>query len=192
MTHSVVAQTSSLLQQLRQATFTGLAEESRHVSHNVYFCWDKANGAADITVTSVEGGLLSADIAVSGAPDWFTLNIGLGFGAFRAGETLGLALSASSTAQTVLRPFVRSVVAGEGHDTHLTDPIRLALSPGGILLLHTIQPYEALAWAQEFHTLIIPLPKQSFRLDLQDMRLFHATGPAAPSAQPGTMAALAA
>ncbi|RGP35317.1 hypothetical protein [Pseudotabrizicola alkalilacus] len=191
MTHSVIAETTSLLRQLREGSFKCLAEESKHVSHNVYFCWDKANGSAAITLNSAEGRLLDADIVVTGTPGWFTLNFGLGFGQFQAGDTLGLVWSVQSSLQTNLYPFVRSVVGDDRLDTQLADPIRLTQSPGRTVQLHTIQPQDPLAWAKNFHTLVIPLPKQSFRLDLEDMRLFHAPRATGTVTQTPTLASLA-
>lgn len=190
MTHPVIAQTAVTLAQLRKATLRGPVEESRHLSPNIYFCWDKAQGDAQITVDSVAGRLLAADITVSGTPEWFTLNIGLGFGGFQAGDAFGLALAASSSHRMDLHPFVRSVVGDARHDTHLTDPIRLGPSVENRIVLHQIQPQDAMSYAHDFHTLVIPLPRQPFRLDLQDMRAFHipATGAALRAA---TLSALA-
>ncbi|MFN4156363.1 MAG: hypothetical protein ACK4HF_17080 [Paracoccaceae bacterium] len=191
MTHSVIAETTSLLKQLRDASFNCIAEESQHLSHNIYFCWDKANGSAGIKMSSTRGRLLSAEIAVTGAPGWFTMNFGLGFGQFQAGDTLGLVWSGHSNLQTNLYPFVRSVVEDERLDTQLGDPIRLDRAPGQIVLLHTIEAHEPLAWAKDFHTLIIPLPKQGFRLELEDMRLFHTPRNSASATAAPTIASLA-
>lgn len=191
MTHPVIAETTATLARLRKARLRGRAEESQHLSPNVYFCWDKAKGAADITLTPASGALLTAEIAVSGAPGWFTLNIGLGAGAFAPGGAFGLALAASSSQPITLHPFLRSALGETRHDTHLTESLRLGPDLAPRLALHRIRPQDAMAQSNGFHTLILPLPCARFRLHLQDMRAFHVPPQPGAPLPPSTLSALA-
>lgn len=173
MTHSVVSEITRQLDLLRSATFSCVAEESAHLSPNVYFCWDKQSAQVDIMASSGTGDLLSADIKVKGTPQWFTLNFGLGSGAFAKGDTLGLVLQGSASPTADLYPFIRSVEdGGDRNDTLLADSVRLGSNISQHVILHEIEAHEPLAWAKKFHTLIIPLPKHDFTLKLKGMRVF--------------------
>jgi len=127
----------------------------------------------DIMASSGPGDLLSADIKVKGTPQWFTLNFGLGSGAFAKGDTLGLVLQGSASPTADLYPFVRSVEEhGERNDTLIADAVRLEPKISQHVILHGVEAHDPLAWARKFHTLIIPLPKRDFTLKLIDMRVF--------------------
>ena len=192
MLHPCIVETMNTLDQLRRATIGGKAGESAHLSYNVYFCWDQQGADVDIALSSQPGHLLTADIALRGTPEWFTLSIGLGSGTFGVGDTLGLAVDLSATAAFDLAPFIRSVDGGKRHDTHLADAARIGNGTvGPALLLHTVDAHEPLAWAGSFHTLIIPLPRQSGKLELRDMRLFHAPAQKGLRLRPRTLASAA-
>lgn len=191
MAHPCVTHTTQILDQLRQAAFKGVAEESGLLSPGFYFCWDIANGDVDVVISSVAGSLLRAEVIVTGAPKWFTLNIGIGEGAFTPGDTLGLVVKGSISPAQILFPFVRSIDKGDRHDTRLADPLKLGPVPGTVNLLHTIESHDPLSWAKTFHTLILPLPKQNFSVDLLDMRLFHVEATTGLKADSPTIGSLA-
>ena len=110
-------------------------------------------------------------------PRWLTLSIGLGSGHFAERQTLGLAIRAACTVGFELAPFIRSTQDGDKQDTILSDTCQLQPVARTSVLLHSIMPREALTRAGDNHTLILPLPKQDFTLDLHDMRLFHIERP---------------
>ncbi|TGD63285.1 hypothetical protein EYC08_13380 [Tabrizicola sp. WMC-M-20] len=173
MPHPCVENAAITLHQLRQATLATAATECGPLTDNVYFSWDSAQAEVSVTVHSAPGQLLTAEIALQGTPRWFALNIGLGTGAFAAGDSFGLVIDAQSSVPFACQPFVRSSKEGEGFDTTLADEI--ALSPAGraCVVLHCLAASDPLVWTGGFHTLILPLPKQNLRFDLRDLRLVH-------------------
>lgn len=191
MPHPCVEDTATTLHHLRQATITATAEDGGHISPNVYFSWDGAQAEVAIAVQSVPGQLLTAEVTLQGSPRWFALNIGLGAGAFTAGDSFGLVIDAGSTVPFECHGFVRSSKDGETFDTTLAEEIRLAPAGGRSVVLHSIAASDPLVWAGQYHTLIIPLPKQSFRLDLRDLRLVHLDASDAAMAGQRTLTAVA-
>lgn len=191
MRHPCIVQTTQNLDQLRQAVFKGIAQESALLSPGFYFCWDIANGDVDVVMSSTADNLLRAEVVVSGAPRWFTFNISLGAGPFSAGDTLGLVVKGSLYPSQILLPFVRSVEKGSRHDTPLADVLKLGSDTCTVDLLHTIESHDPISWADTFHTLILPLPKQNFTFDLIDMRLFHVGASVGLKAASSTIGSLA-
>lgn len=173
MSHPCVDEVTNTLNQLRQTSLETTVVDGSHISYNVYFSWDIINGGVEIALKSPVGALLNADVIVRGKPKWFTLNIGLGRGKFAIDDTIGLVVDASCSVPIDLCPFVRSAESGDKHDTMLSECIKLGPNTGSSILLHTVESHEPVSWAGQFHTLVIPLPKQNFTLDLKDMRLIH-------------------
>lgn len=188
MAHPVITEITHQLDQLRSATFSCVVEESAHLSPNVYFCWDKQSAQVEIMASSHPGSLLSAEIKVKGTPQWLTLNFGLGRGSFAKGDRLGIVMQGSATPVADLFCFVRSVEESDRNDTILSDPVRLQPQVSQHIILHQIESHEPLAWAKNFHTLIIPLPKRDFSLRLVDMRVFTLPAEATASQRPATLA----
>ncbi|MDO9639981.1 MAG: hypothetical protein Q7J44_15700 [Pseudotabrizicola sp.] len=191
MPHPCVEDSAITLHRLRQATIMAPAEEGGHISPNVYFSWDSAQAEVAIAVQSAPGQLLTAEVTLQGSPRWFALNIGLGAGAFAAGDSFGLVIDASSTVPFDCQPFVRSSKEDETLDTILAEEIRLTPAGGASVMLHCIAASDPLVWAGQFHTLILPLPKQNFRLDLRDLRLLHLGSGEAAMAGQRTLTAVA-
>jgi hypothetical protein len=173
MPHPCVAATAQTVKDLRKASFSTEVDQSVPVVPGVYFSWDVQDGGAGVSVTSQPGGLLRADVRVRGLPRWLTLSINLGQGHFVEREAIGVVIRAACSVAFDLAPFVRSSQDGDKQDTILADRCNLQPVPRSFVLVHDILPREALTLASDFHTLILPLPKQDFCLDLLDLRFFH-------------------
>lgn len=173
MPHPCIENAAATLHHLRQASITATAEEGGHISPEVYFSWDKAQAEVAIALHSGPGQLVSAAVTLKGTPRWFALNIGLGAGAFAAGDRVGLVIDAGSTVAFACHALVRSSKQGETFDTPLAQEIRLTPPGGTQVVLHTLAASDPMVWTAGYHTLILPLPMQSCRFDLRDLRLVH-------------------
>ena len=174
MTHPCELLTSATLSELRNADLDVSVENNAHLTPDIYFNWDDEEGAVEMSATSQPGALLNVSAQVDTAPRWFSVNVGLGTGAFAAGDVVGLIIEASTENAFATEMFVRSAVSwDEGYvDTNLQDALNL---PGGrqvVTLLHTVEAEDGLSYADGYHTLVVRLPAQDFDLNLHDVRFF--------------------
>ncbi|WP_146036467.1 hypothetical protein [Pseudotabrizicola formosa] len=191
MPHPCVENAALTLHRLRQATLATTATDCGPLCDNVYFSWDSAQAEVSVAMQSDPGQLLTAEVALNGTPRWFALNIGLGSGAFAAGDSFGLVIDAQSSVPFACQPFVRSSKEGEAFDTILAEDITLSPASRACVVLHSLSASDPLVSTGGFHTLILPLPKQDFRFDLRDLRLFHVGASAAEGVGQRTLTSVA-
>ncbi|MBB3995885.1 hypothetical protein GGR95_003551 [Sulfitobacter undariae] len=173
MTHPCIASTAATISALRTANISGRLDADTRLSPSVYFSSDDKGGTADVTLYPHEGGLINAEIKVTGHPGWLSLNIGLGTGAFNEGDTLGIITDIRGTDTFNIRPYIRSSRNSDEQDTILSKDITFGGTPTISTLLHTVSPADALPHDEAYHTLILPLPIRDLSLVLNDLCLFH-------------------
>ena len=81
-----------------------------------------------------------------------------------------------------LAPFVRSRLGQTTQDTGFGESLPAGTDARPAVLLHKLTGGDPMVGPAQYHTLILPLPKHSFRLRVVDMRLFVL--PAALGAEP--------
>lgn len=141
----------------------------------LYVSWGGGGGEARITATASDTALLQIAAEVTGDLEWFTLNIELGPGQLNPGDVLGLALAGSTGAAGLdLAGFLLSarLPGGGVGETALADRLVLGPDSAAGLALHILEPGEAATRAQEFHTLVLNLPRRNFEIALRDLRVF--------------------
>lgn len=163
---------SDILAVLRDATLSGPVESDAHVLPDIYFNWDTEQGDVQLEITSEPGMLMNIQAKVAKPPRWFSLNLSLGSDQFTVGDVIGLVAELESSPDLSLTSFIRSSDKGEWADTELEERL-----PGTTLravqtVLHTVEPGDGLPWNNGYHTLILRLPPQDFRIQLWDMRFF--------------------
>ena len=180
MTHPAELSAMRCLAALRAAPKPVRAEPGKAFVPQVYFSWDAEQAQVALNVTDDPGSLLSMAAEITGTPRWITLSIALGSGEFALGEVLGLAIRAEG--ELVLAPFMRSRRGETLQDTGFGEGLTLGTQAKTGVLLHKLTGGDPMVGQAQFHTLILPLPKQSFHLRLLDLRLFVL--PAALGAEP--------
>lgn len=177
---------------LRATHLTGLLEDDTQISPGVYFSADTKGGNTRITLHPTEGGLLNADLKITGNPVWLTLNIGLGTGRFETGDTVGIVADLGNGDDTFnVQPFIRSNDKVEQFDTVLAQTLAFGGTHGVTTLLHTIAAQDALSHGEAFHTLIIPLPKRDLSMKINDLRFLHIKAATSAHLQGTTLGGLA-
>lgn len=189
VTHPCVVFTANTIEKLRKTELSGPHDLDKRVTPEVYFSAETSQAGVEITLLPQEGGLLKAEILVSGNPEWLTLNIGLGSGNFEIGDTLGIAYDLRGSDEFSVQPFIRSSYDGVEYDTALADDFRFGALPG--VLLHPITAEVPLTYSAAFHTLILPLPKRNSAFEIRNLRLFHVEASSGLAASVTTLGGLA-
>lgn len=172
MTHPCELATALTISELRGATFDESAENNAHIAPDLYLSWDDEQAEIDLKIASDAATLLSIKGTVANTPRWFSLNIGLGNGALKPGDVLGVVVELESPTAMDSVPFIRTAWREGGYgDTYLADRISVSEGRQVVTLLHTASAEDALC-NEAFHTLVVPLPSVDFDLTLIDMRLF--------------------
>ncbi|MBN8293655.1 hypothetical protein JI664_16910 [Rhodobacter sp. NTK016B] len=179
--HNCETNSLALCEQLRAAVASEPGTR-RPVTNNekivdgVYLSWDDSQGEVQCHRVLSEGALLDLNVMVSGKPGWMSLNFELGTATFTPGVTLIAALSVQAEGMGTIRPFIRS----QGPEGWETTPDwrdtafdwEADMSHDGVKILPCSVKGEApLAIPEGFHTLVVPLPTETFRLTLKDLRL---------------------
>lgn len=172
MPHMCEDFSADVLSALRAATSSGKVQNNSRLSREVYFSWDADQGRCDLDHSSAAGELLAFEAHVTGSPRWFALNIGLGWGKFSLGDTLVIVLDAEAGSAFGADALIRSAIDGEVMDTPLDDRIRIGRKRSISTLMHRIEPRDALAHSEAFHTLTIGLPKSYQKVSLHDLGVF--------------------
>lgn len=180
MTHPAEQAAARCLAQLRAAPRPIRPEPGKPIVPQVYLSWDSAQAQVALDVAGDPAALLSLSAEITGTPRWMTLSIALGNFEFLAGEVLGLALQA--TGDLGLAPFVRSRLGQTTQDTGFGESLPAGTDARPAVLLRKLTGGDPMVGPAQFHTLILPLPRHSFRLRLVDLRLFVL--PAALGAEP--------
>lgn len=171
MPHPCETATSLTITELRAAVFETSAENNAHLVRDVYVSWDDDGTGIAVDVASDANMLLAIKGTVPATPRWFSLNIGMGRGALKAGDVLAIVLDFETSTAFESAPFIRTAWPKGGYaDTHLTDEISVGAGRQIVTLLQTIDADDALC-NDVFHTLVLPLPAADFELMLQDVRL---------------------
>lgn len=173
MKHPCVVSTENTIRKLRMAKVTGDVEPNKHISPEIYFSADLSHGAVSIVADPLDDGLLKATIDAKGQPEWLSLNIGLGEGAFSGGEILCFAYDFRCATPFDVQPFIRSGGAGSDTDTHIEEPFRFAAPMKAAVVMHQVYPDSPLTQDGVFHTLVLPLPLPTTvdAIEIHDLRL---------------------
>ncbi|PWE30816.1 hypothetical protein C4N9_03400 [Pararhodobacter marinus] len=179
--HICETNSSVLCEQLRAAvadapgTRLSVTNNERLVP-DLYLSWDDSQGAVQCHRILSEGTLLDLNVMISGEPGWVSLNIELGTASFTPGATLIAILNAQAEGLGTIRPFIRTQ-GPEGwestpdwRDTAFDWEADMGYD-GVKILPCSVRDDAPLAIPEGFHTLVVPLPTESFRLTLKDLRM---------------------
>ena len=180
MTHPAELSVMRCLAALRALAKPARAEPGKPFVPQVSFWWDAEQAQVALNVTDDPGALLAMSAEITGSPRWISLSIALGKAEFVLGDVLGLAMRAEGA--LVLAPFIRSRLGETTQDTGFGESLTFGPEARAGVLLHKLTGGDPMVGQAQFHTLILPLPKHSFRLRLLDLRLFVL--PAALGAEP--------
>ena len=179
MTHPAERAAARCVADLRAAPRPLRPVSGKPVVPQVHFYWDSEQAQVALELAEDPGALVTLSAEITGRPRWITLSIALGNTEFAAGDVLGLALRAEGA--MTLSPLIRSRRGDAMQDTAFGEILNLDIDPRPCVLLHKLTG-EPMVGPPQFHTLILPLPKDSFRLRLVDLRFFVV--PAARQAEP--------
>lgn len=171
MSHPIEIFASTVIADARDAVHDIDIENNIPFSPELYISWDDEKGQVAPKGRTKPGILLQLDAEVAVPPRWFSLNIGLGKSALKAGDVLGLVLEIESETGFGSDLFCRSATEDAYSDTYLQGGFDVTGGRQIVTILHTIEPGDSLE-QDAFHTLVMPLPGQNFSLTLRDMRLF--------------------
>ncbi len=173
MTHFSELFTANAITILRSLELSQKLESDVHVVPDIYCSWDTTQGTIEISLKSLPGRLAELWAKVSGNPRWLSFNLSLGKTRFQAGDVLGVIIEIEGCADHEFRPFIRTVTpAGDTADTQLDDTLKGAGDRAVRTLLHPVVSENGIAGAEGYHTLVLPLPRKDFWLDLRDIRVF--------------------
>ncbi|MDO6586857.1 hypothetical protein Q4543_15190 [Salipiger sp. 1_MG-2023] len=177
MEQSGIASILERLTQLRLTPLPDRASPGEQLVPDVYFSWDMGAGEVSIALDRAPGGLLRLRQTVRGDPGWLTFNIGLGSCGFGPGELLGLLAetgpeTAADGHAINIFPFLRSSDSAGYRDTPLRGELSLGPGRGLFPLLHWMREWDPACGETVYHTLVMPLPKRDFVLDLRDLKIF--------------------
>lgn len=172
MTHPCIQFANAAIATLRQSSVTGNITIGDHISPEIYFGADTEGADVSTTLHNTDTGLLNVSVEVSGDPEWLTLNIGLGSGAFQDGDTFGVVIDAQGSDSFESPAFIRSDFGTYVEDTALADPVQFGTAHGLHTLLHPFGSADPIVYGSGYHTLVLPLPHRSLSLHLRDLRLF--------------------
>lgn len=183
MTHPCEDIAALRLSALRALPRPVMIEPGRHPVPQVYFSWDAERARVEMELAERPGALAEVRAAITGAPRWINLSLALGTASFSAGDTLALAISAGMDRDFAMAPFLRSRKADVIQDSRFAETLTLGPALRTAVLLHPLAKGDALVEEEQFHTLILPLPAESFALVLSDLRFLVLEG-AGPLAAP--------
>jgi hypothetical protein len=172
MTHPLELSFASRLAALRLDHQPQHETDTLTLAQGVYFSWDAGKGDVTLDVTPETGMLMHMRAAVRSVPDWMSFNIELGDGQLAPGDILGVVAELNGGAGETMPAFIRTSRGGELSDTYLADPLEGSDTRAVRTLLHPVREGEGLAGAPGYHTLVLPLPRRDFTLELRDLRIF--------------------
>ena len=171
MTHAAEAEMARNLAALRAAPRPMEVVHDVPLAEYVFLNWDKDEADVRARLVPEEGALVSVEAEVTGAPRWFSLSVALGDQRFAEGEVVGLALSARAGAPFSMAPFLRIGGGPDERNSRFGDAIGIGEADSVAVRLLPLGWREADGVAR--HAMVIlPLPKESFRFTLVNMRLF--------------------
>lgn len=191
MTHVSELFTSNALSILRNTQLTQDIENDVHFVPDVYFSWDSDHGKTALSFKSVPGQLGTIWARVSGGPEWLSLNLSLGECTFAKGDVIGLVTELEGCDTQRFAPFIRTMRDGEIEDTFLQEGFTGSEDRAVQTALHTLEGYDPMIGRTGFHTLVIPLPRKDFQLQLRDLRLFVIPAARGINTRAGTLGSLA-
>lgn len=180
MTHPAERAAARCLADLRAAPRPIRPESGKPVVPQVYFSWDAEQAQVTLDLTEDHSALAAISASITGVPRWINLCLALGNTEFAAGDVLGLATRAEGA--RVATPVVRSRHGQTMQDTDLGESLALVAEGRPQVLLRQLTSGDPMVGLAQYHTLILPLPRESFDLRLLDLRLFVL--PAASGAAP--------
>lgn len=156
---------------LRESARPGPIDPDTRLVDGIYASWDpEANLSLDVKGPAQNG--LNLQGTIRKAPRWFSLNLDLGTGTFSPGSVLGFVVRAEGALDRNKQLFVRSALKGTQDDTLLDESPGRGTQALPQIVLHNVLPDSPLTWENAFHTLILPLPTETFSLILVDLRVF--------------------
>lgn len=172
MLHSVETATATTIANLRRQKASGAAANNAPIVAQVYFSWDTDQGAVTLDLEAADDALLTITGQISNGPAWVTLNFGLGRGHFNPGDVIGWVFDLQASAAQQIAPFVRSATEDGTKDTFLLESLENTQDRQVQTLMHHVSAGGALAGAEKFHTLVLPLPHGDVKIDLFDLQVF--------------------
>lgn len=172
MTHPIEQNAARAITALRLDHSPKHEEAALHLVPGVYFSWDAGNGDVTLDIRPELGLLLQLEARVARAPEWLSFNLELGEAALNAGDVLGIVAEFEGCPGTELPVFLRSSREGEIADTWLQNRFEGSDARSVQTVLHAVKDDEPLAAGKGWHTLVMPLPRRDFRLELRDLRVF--------------------
>jgi hypothetical protein len=180
MIHPAETAAASCVAALRAAPRPIRPDSGKEIVPKVYFSWDNEQTQVALDIADDPAALLDMKAEIVGNPRWMNLSIALGPAEFALGDVIGLAVLAEG--EVALTPLLRSREGNAVQDTGLGGSLTFGPGSRPGVLLHKLTGADPAVGAARFHTLILPLPKQSFYLRLLDLRLFVV--PVAADAEP--------
>lgn len=177
--HPCEASFEDCLRKLASLPADGAAiQNDKPVVPGLYLSWDAQKGEVQAIARQPEAGVLDLDLTIGAVPRWLALNIGLGRGTLPAGGAIGLAMSLQTETPVELTPFLRSAAPqGVPPDTRFEQALRFSgQMPVSTSLLRLVAGQTA-TMPDLFHTLVMPLPRQSGCISIRGLRLFVAAAP---------------
>ncbi len=172
MTHLAEIELERNMKALRAAELPmEVANQGASLAEQVFLFWDAEAADVRVRVLPEPGALATIEAEVTGAPRWFSLTVGLGELSFVAGEVVGLVVAGRAEAPFTTAPFLRAGAGLDERNSRLGEEIEIGQGPGVALRHLTVTRREADGSAR-YTVLILPLPQESFRFTLTDMRLF--------------------
>jgi hypothetical protein len=159
------------IESLRKLCLACDSSNDQHLVDGVYLSWDDAETRVTMHIESEPGSLINMNAEVSGAPRWMSLNFALGVGPMVQGDTLCVVLDASADSESLLSIFVRSRFADRVEDFDWDESIRLTHRRQITTAFCKVPAAEATA-EECYRTLVIRLPRESFRIYFHDLRFF--------------------
>lgn len=172
MTHPLEQTAARAITALRLDHSPTHEEAALYLVPGVYFSWDAGNGDVTLDIRPELGLLMQVEAKVARAPEWLSFNLEMGEGTLNEGDVLGIVAEFEGCAGVELPVFVRSSREGEIADTWLQNRFDGSDARSVQTVLHAVRGNEPLGQGQGYHTLVMPLPRRDFALELRDLRVF--------------------
>jgi len=170
--HQIEIAATTAITKLRKVALPPTAVCDSPLVPGIYFNWDTATSAVDVSLSRPAGSLLSVTARANPPPRWFSLNIGLNKARFTTGDVIGIVAELATDEALILPLFIRSALDNKIRDTPLVENLHCK---GGCCIstaLYTVDSADPLAGSTAYHTLVIQLPDTDCTLDIRDLRIF--------------------
>lgn len=121
---------------------------------------------------SPAGRLLELDVAIDGHGDWLGLHVALGLDDLTALDWVGLTCRVAAPAEIMIRPCLRSGQTDGFTDSFFPRHILAVAEPRNHVDTLHIPTSRAIPETAPWRELVLFLPRESFSLHLQDLKIF--------------------